>query len=505
MSGSDLRAERASATGEPAKPYDRWETIPWEDVERHVSRMQARIAKAAVDGRVEAARKEQRRLVRSYDARLLAVRAVTSNRGKRTPGVDGELWATQSAKLNAARSLTQRGYRARPLRRVRIPKKGKRGQTRPLGIPTMRDRAMQALWAMALDPVAEASADKHSYGFRRGRSAQDAGQRLFQCLAQRTSAQYVLEGDIKGCFDHISHEWLMDNVPMDKRVLAQFLKAGFMEMGEWWETDEGTPQGGPISPILANIALDGMGRLLDERFMLTRRGTVNMTKAGRNKVHLVRYADDFVVTAATPEVAEAAKAMVAEFLAVRGLELSGEKTLITHVGKGFDFLGWNFRKYGGKLLVKPSKKSVQSFVRETHACILRESGSMGAEELIRSLIPKVRGFANYHRHTCASETFDRIDHVMHCQLMRWACRRHPGKHKGWVHERYFCTVGGNHYMFGTQELFLPHMSWQHIVRHRILKADANPYLDREYFGERKRILRRNNSNSFRMPAADVWR
>ena len=278
-----------------------------------------------------------------------------------------------------------------------------------------------------------------------------------------------------------------------------------MEMGEWWETDEGTPQGGPISPILANIALDGMGRLLDERFMLTRRGTVNMTKAGRNKVRFVRYADDFVVTAAAPGVAKEAKAMVAEFLTARGLELSEEKTLVTHVGEGFDFLGWNFRKYGGKLLVKPSKRSVQSFVRETHACILRESGSMGAEELIRSLIPKVRGFANYHRHTCASKTFDRIDHVMHGQLMRWACRRHPGKHKGWVHGRCSCTVGGNHYMFGTRELFLPHMSWRHIVRHRILKADANPYLDREYFEERKRILRRNNSNSFRMPAADVWR
>lgn len=241
VSGSDLRAEGASVTGGPADLYARWETIPWENVERHVSRMQTRIAKAARDGRVEVARKEQGRLVRSYDARLLAVRIVTTNRGGRTPGVDGVLWSAPKDKLDAAASLRQRGYRARPLRRVRIPKKGKRGQTRPLGIPTMRDRAMRALWALALDPVAEAAADKHSYGFRRGRSAQDAGQRLFQCLAQRTSARYVLEGDIKGRFDHISHEWLMENVPMDKRVLAQFLKAGFMEMGVWWATDEGTP------------------------------------------------------------------------------------------------------------------------------------------------------------------------------------------------------------------------------------------------------------------------
>jgi RNA-directed DNA polymerase len=384
---------------------------------------------------------------------------------------------------------------------VRIPKKGKRGETRPLGIPTMHDRAMQALYALALDPVAETTADRHSFGFRKGRSAQDASQQLFILLARKVSPAYVLEGDIKGCFDHISHTWLLGHVPMDRRVLAQFLKAGFMEQGKWHGTDEGTPQGGIISPILANIALDGMERMLAERFMLGKTGRRSNDKAGMNKVHLVRYADDFVVTAATPEVAAQARELVEAFLAERGLELSREKTLVTHINDGFDFLGWSFRKYRGKLLIKPSKKSIDSFVREMHRCILRESGNMGQEELIRLLTPKIRGFANYHRHTCASKAFSKIDHIIYHQLERWACRRHPKKHKGWVYSKYWSQRGGNRYMFGKAGGYLPHIAWQHIVRHTPLKTDMNPYIDQDYFARRRAHLRMKAANSFRMPAA----
>ena len=389
MNGNDLTTEpSASVTDMEPEPYSAWDSVPWEKAEAHVSKLQTRIARATKKGRVEEARKAQRQLVASFDAKLVAVRTVTTNKGGNTPGVDGELWKTPQAKMAAAKALTPKGYRARPLRRVRIPKKGKRGETRPLGIPTMRDRAMQALFALALDPVAETTADRFSFGFRRGRSAQDASQQLFIVLSRRVSPAYILEGDIRGCFDHISHEWLLAHVPTDKRVLAQFLRAGFMEQGDWHETDEGTPQGGIISPILANMALDGMEGMLAERFMLSPSGKYNPQKAGMSKAHLVRYADDFVVTAKTPEVAQEARKLVEAFLAERGLELSEEKTLVTHIDDGFDFLGWNFRKYGGKLLTTPSKKSVNSFVREMHRCILRESGSMNQEELIRSLTPQ---------------------------------------------------------------------------------------------------------------------
>ncbi len=501
MNGSDLITDTASVTGAEPGPYSSWESIPWDKVEAHVSKLQTRIARATKDGRREEARKAQRMLVASFDAKLLAVRTVTTNKGGNTPGVDGRTWRTPKSKMGAALALGAKGYKAKPLRRVRIPKKGKEGETRPLGIPTMHDRAMQALYALALDPVAETTADGTSFGFRRGRSAQDASARLFSLLARKASPKYVLEGDIKGCFDHISHEWLLADVPMDKKVLAQFLRAGFMEQGEWHETDEGTPQGGIISPILANLALDGMERLLGERFTYTSRGTVYVAKEMKHLVNLVRYADDFVVTAKTPEVAAEARELIGAFLAERGLELSAEKTLVTHIDEGFDFLGWNFRKYDGKLLTKPSRKSVQSFVREMHRCILRESGDMSQEQLIYALTPKIRGFANYHRHVCAAETFSKIDHIMYAQLERWACRRHPRKHKGWVYLKYWVRKGGNKYVFGTEGHFLPHMAWQHIVRHPQIRASANPYLEPDYFAERKRPLRSLYANSFRMPVA----
>ena len=501
MNGNDSITDQASVTDERPEPYSTWGTVPWAEVEAHVNKLQTRIARATKAGRVEEARKAQRMLVASFDAKLLAVRTVTTNKGRNTPGVDGELWKTPKSRMDAAKALTPRGYRAEPLRRVRIPKKGKRGETRPLGIPTMRDRAMQALYALALDPVAETTADRCSFGFRKGRSAQDASVKLFSLLARKDSPAYVLEGDIRGCFDHISHDWLMAHVPMDKRVLAQFLKAGFMERGDWHETDEGTPQGGIISPILANMALDGMEKMLAERFMLGKSGRRYPDKARMNKVNLVRYADDFVITAKTPEVAAEAKALVEGFLAERGLELSEEKTLVTHIDEGFDFLGWNFRKYGGKLLIRPSKKSVDSFVREMHRCILRDGKAMSQDDLIRTIAPKIRGFANYHRHICASETFVKIDNVIHLQLERWACRRHPKKGKGWVYGKYWCRKGGSKYIFGTEERFLPHMAWQHIVRHRYLKESMNPYLDHDYFAARKALLEQRRACSFWMPAA----
>ena len=502
VNGSDSKTEEASATDVRQAPYPSWDEIPWGKVEAHVSKLQTRIARATREGRVEEARKAQRILVASLDAKLIAVRTVTSNKGKKTAGVDGQLWSTPESKVNAALRLGARGYKAKPLRRVRIPKKGKKGATRPLGIPTMYDRAMQALHALALDPVAEATADRNSFGFRKGRSAQDASQRLFLLTARRDSPNYVLEGDIKGCFDHISHEWLLANVPMDKKVLAQFLRAGFMEQGEWHETDEGTPQGGIISPILANMALDGMEDVLEGRFALGPSGRRSNGKASAHKVHLVRYADDFVVTAATPEVAREAQSLIEGFLAERGLELSREKTLITHIDKGFDFLGWNFRKFRGKLIVQPSKKSIDSFVREMHRCILRASGDMSQEDLIRMLSPKIRGFANYHRHVCASVTFHEIDHIIYIQLRRWARRKHPKKRKRWIYRKYWFRKGGDGYMFGSEKCYLPHLSWQHIVRHTALKTDMNPYLDQDYFAARKRALRKRYARSFHMPVAD---
>ena len=243
-----------------------------------------------------------------------------------------------------------------------------------------------------------------------------------------------------------------------------------------------------------------MEGLLARHFMLNGRGNRDNRKAARSKVHLIRYADDFVVTAATPEVAEEARALLVPFLAERGLELSEEKTLVTSIGDGFDFLGWNFRKYSGTMMVKPSKGSVQRFVREMHDVIVVRGKGMTAEELVRTLTPKVRGFANYHIHTCCSKTFAHIAYVMWQQLRRWAGRRHPKKGARWVRRRYWRRVGGNDNVFSTDGCVLAPITWYHVVRHVARRSDMNPYLDGEYFEERQSMLRRRRSKSFRMPA-----
>ena len=298
-----------------------WKSIDWKKAEAEVNRLQARIAKATQEKKWNTVKRLQYLLTHSYYAKVLAVRKVTTNKGKKTPGVDGELWSTPAAKMRGVLTLTDKGYKAKPLRRVFIEKKGKKAK-RPLGIPCMYDRAMQALYALALDPVSETTADTKSFGFRKGRCAQDACEYIFTALSRSFSPQWVLEGDIKGCFDHISHDWLIEHIPMDKSVLKQFLKAGFIFEQELFPTDEGAPQGGVISPILANMALDGMQKVLSDRFDLSAKGEVSAFVHNKSKVNLVRYADDFIVTAATKEIAEEAKAIIRDFLQTRGLELS---------------------------------------------------------------------------------------------------------------------------------------------------------------------------------------
>jgi RNA-directed DNA polymerase len=343
---------------------NQWDNFDWEKAETFVNRLQYRIAKAVIKHKWSLVKRLQYLLTHSYYAKMLATKNVTQNKGKRTAGIDGEIWSSPKAKMKAALSLTDKKYNAKPLRRVYIEKFGS-SKKRPLGIPTMYDRAMQSLYAMALDPIAEATGDKTSFGFRKFRSTNDACKQAFFCLSQKTSSAWILEGDIKGCFDNISHQWLLDNVPMDESILKQFLKAGYVFERHLFPTDAGTPQGGIISPILANLTLDGIEKILDDKYHKGSKGTINSYQAAKFKVNFVRYADDFIVTAKTEEIAKEIKELIKEFLKDRGLELSDEKTKITHIDVGFDFLGWNFRKYKGKLLIKPSKKSIDKVTEKS--------------------------------------------------------------------------------------------------------------------------------------------
>ncbi len=449
---------------------NQWETIDWEKTESIVNRLQTRIAKATHEGKWNLVKRLSYLLTHSYSAKLLAVRTVTQNKGKRTPGVDGVLWTSASDKMRAALSLTDRQYHAQPLRRIYIPKPGKTTK-RPISIPTMHDRAMQALYALALQPIAETTADARSFGFRLFRAAQDASEYAFTCLAQKTSAQWILEGDIRGCFDNIAHDWLMEHIPMDQSVLAQFLKAGYIFEERLFPTDQGAAQGGPISPILANMTLDGIEGLLAAKFP-------------RTKVNFIRYADDFLVTAPTQEIAGEIRGIIKEFLAERGLELSMEKTVVTHIDEGFDFLGYNFRKYNGKLLIKPSRKSVEA-ITEKIGRTVKKAQAWTQDALIKALNPIIRGWTNYHRHNVAAETFRKLDDYIWTVTWRWGRRRHSDKGRRWIARRYWHSEGTRKWVFRTEENKLLKCSDTKIRRHTYPRLNANPYLDRKYFQERR--------------------
>src|SRR6202035_3668903 len=281
----------AQAVGAVSRDAAEWYGLDWQAINRNVRRLQVRIVQATKASRWGKVRALQRLLPHSFSGKVLAVRRVTENNGKKTPGVDQEIWDTPEKKIQAVHALKRRGYQSQPLRRVYIPKSDGRTM-RPLGIPTMKDRAQQALYLLALAPVVETTADKNSYGFRQQRSCADAIAQCFITLAPAPGTQWILEGDIKACFDKISHDWLLANVPMDRTILQKWLKSGYMDKHVLHETTEGTPQGGIISPALANCALDGLERLLRKRFP---EGTRLKSLGGKSaSVNFIRYADDFV-------------------------------------------------------------------------------------------------------------------------------------------------------------------------------------------------------------------
>ena len=458
-----------------------WYAIDWQTIHRNVRRLQVRIVQATKASRWGKVRALQRLLTHSYSGKVLAVRRVTENNGKKTPGVDQEIWKTPEDKTRAVHALKSRGYQSQPLRRVYIPKSD--GRNRPLGIPCMIDRAHQALHLLALDPVLETNADRNSYGFRQKRSCADAIAQCFNTLSNTPNTQWILEADIKSCFDQISHDWLLAHVPMDRAILQKWLKSGYMEKHVLHETTDGTPQGGIVSPALANCTLDGLERLLREKHPAGRR--LKSLGGLCSSVNFIRYADDFVVTSKSKDLLEGeVQPLVEQFLQQRGLKLSPTKTVITHVEKGFDFLGQNVRRYPhGKLLIKPSKRNVKTFLAGIRATIKAGLG-MSAADLIDQLNPKIRGWANYHRHVVSKRTFTHVDHSIFHSLWRWARRRHPKKSSTWLKEKYFERNRGHNWCFFGErcddegqpsKIRLYRAKSTPIKRHIKVKGEANPY------------------------------
>jgi RNA-directed DNA polymerase len=452
-----------------------WHRTNWTAVHRNVRRLQARIVKATQEGKWGKVKALQHLLTHSFSGKALAVRRVTENQGKTTPGVDKDIWDTPEKKAQAVQTLKQRGYHPQPLRRVSIPKSN--NKLRPLSIPCMSDRAMQVLYLLALNPIAETTGDRNSYGFRPERSTADAIEQCFNVLSHNYSAQWVLEGDIKACFDGISHTWLEAHIPMDKSILNKWLKAGYIDKQIFYRTEEGTPQGGPISPALANLTLDGLERELHSLYPGDR-------QSRKAKVNLIRFADDFVITGSSKELLEhEVKPLVEQFMKERGLTLSAEKTLMTHIEDGFDFLGQHVRKYNGKLIIKPSKKNVKAFLEKVRKVVKEHQGTT-AGNLILLLNPLIRGWARYHQHVVSKKIFQDVDSALFEMVWQWARKRHNNKPRRWIKDKYFHDYEERHWVFSgvvigrdgvleTVRLF--RAAQTPIKRHVKIQGEANPF------------------------------
>ena len=481
-------AER-KAPQEHTPASEAWRTLPWKKFQRHVYRLQKRMYRASQRGNSRAVHKLQKLLMKSEAARMLAVRRVTQeNRGKKTAGVDGVKAVSPARRIPLARAIHPRHWKrhkARPVRRVWIPKPGK-AERRPLGIPTMGDRARQALVKMALEPEWEARFEPNSYGFRPGRSAQDAIAAIF--LAIKHKDKFVLDADIQGCFDHINQEALLNKLqtyPALRRTVKEWLKAGVLEGNEFTAATNGTPQGGVISPLLANIALHGLET------------TVNQVGQRWEKVLIIRYADDFVLFHSDRTVLEEATREVERFLEEIGLSLHARKTRVTHTltpyqgNVGFDFLGFTIRQYrvgkthsgkntkgqplGFKTIIKPSREGIRRHVRAIKQQV-KALRTRSQVEVIKVLNPIIRGWTAYYRSVIATEVFQRCDVALFEQLMRWSVVRHHGKGRDYAIKKYWRSDGSRKLVFKTPEdAQVRRHGMTKIERHVKVKGSASPY------------------------------
>jgi len=475
-----------------------WNQTNWRKLERRVYKLQKRIFRASSRGEVKAVRRLQKTLMRSWSGRMLAVRRVTQeNQGKNTAGVDGVKKLSPVQRLAMVKNLELKG-KSKPTRRVWIPKPGT-DEKRPLGIPTMYDRALQALVKLALEPEWEARFEPNSYGFRPGRSCHDAIEAIFNAI--RSKAKYVLDADIAKCFDRINHEELLrklNTFPTLTRQIKSWLKSGVMDGKQMFPTSEGTPQGGVISPLLANIALHGM----EERIKQVAETLPGKKRDNRKSLSLIRYADDFVILHEDITVVQRCKEIISEWLNGMGLELKPSKTrlahtLLQHEGQdaGFNFLGFNVRQYpvgkyntgcktngeplGFKTLIKPSSYKVKvHYNRITEVIDQHKAAPQTA--LIDHLNPIIRGWSNYYKTVVSKEIFSELEHTMFWKLRSWAKRRHPNKSEYWINDKYWQTVGGNNWVFATRQegkipLRLINHSATEIVRYVKVKDDASPY------------------------------
>ncbi|QMW07021.1 group II intron reverse transcriptase/maturase [Spirosoma foliorum] len=473
---------------------EEWKDTPWRKLERYVFRLQKRIFKASQRDDVRTVRRLQKTLIRSQSAKTLAVRQVTQdNQGKKTAGLDGVKSLSPPQRLALVTTLKMPA-KATPTRRVWIPKPGSQ-EKRPLGIPILYDRALQALAKKALEPEWEARFEANSYGFRLGRGAHDAIQAIFSAICNKT--RYVLDADIAKCFDRINHQALLAKLstfPTLRRQIKSWLKAGVMEGDQLFPTEEGSPQGGVISPLLANIALHGMEQAIHQAFP-TQTRKVNGVLTRQTTPHIVRYADDFIILHEELAVVEQCKGLVSDWLAPMGLKLKESKTSITHTlyaheGKiGFDFLGFTIRQFpvgkhhsgldnkrsplGFKTLIQPSVVAIKRHSQRLNTIIRRHRSSQ-QQLLIDELNPVIRGWSNYYSTVVSKKHYCRLTHLLFRKLWRWASRRHPRKGAYWLRKRYW-PFQDKSWRFADKGKALFQHSDTRIVRHVKVIGSRSPF------------------------------
>jgi RNA-directed DNA polymerase len=475
-----------------------WNQVNWRKLEPMVYQLQKRIYRASQRGNVKALRRLQKTLMKSWAARMVAVRRVTQdNTGKKTAGVDGVKSLTPAARLRLVNEL-RLGSKVSPTRRVWIPKPGTE-EKRPLGIPTIKDRALQALVKLALEPEWEAHFEPNSYGFRPGRSCHDGIDAIFASINKKP--KYVLDADISKCFDRIDQEALLSKLntfPTIRRQIKSWLKAGVMDNQQLFPTSEGTPQGGVISPLLANIALHGMENRIKEFAktidMKRSDGTQSSWQTKQHSLSLIRYADDFVILHEDITVVQRSQDIILEWLKDMGLELKPSKTRLVHTLEqygeekpGFDFLGFTIRQFpagkysskqGFKTIITPSKKKLKVH-KDQIARVIETHKAAPQEALINHLNPIIKGWANYYATVVSKVAYAYLDKLVYQKLWTWAKHRHPNKSGKWRAKKYWLSIKGDNWVFATKKegkptlRLLDHAATP-IVRHVKVKSESSP-------------------------------